>query len=140
MHGGGSSVVRRCISCHMYEYHIVFVSQSYLSCVLCESGLTENQRCQSLSCKTIRFHRKVALLKCAVTTLGMVLQPQHTEALKKCLGKPGVSYRNPKSRLKWSSNVIIPAYWGMETLGRMEKIDRRKLSCKCPTGRRILKT
>jgi hypothetical protein len=65
--------------------------------------------------KQFAFTEDVALLKFSVTTLGMVLQPQHTEALKKCLGKPGVSYRNPESSLKWSSNLMIPAYWGMET-------------------------
>jgi hypothetical protein len=58
---------------------------------------------------------EVALLLCAVSILDMMFQPQHTEALKKCLGKPRISYRNPESILKWSSNVMIPAYWDMET-------------------------
>jgi hypothetical protein len=57
----------------------------------------------------------VAPLKYAVSTLDMVFQPQHTEVLKKCIGKPQISYRNPGSSLEWNSNVMIPANWGMET-------------------------
>jgi len=44
----------------------------------------------------------------------MVFQPQYTEVLKKCLGKPQISYRNPGSSLERSSNVMIPANWDME--------------------------
>jgi hypothetical protein len=45
----------------------------------------------------------------------MVFQPQHTEVLKRCLDKPKISYRNTGSSLEWSSNVMIPANWGIET-------------------------